>query len=140
MREFGSKSAAYMKAGINAATWDRIEEGLTAREDRLIAAVKTLWPMTGGDWQKIPSAPEPLGMPVFSGTYDDPEYLGHIETWVMELQERIVRLEEVVGGAFPIRGLKDPYAGRPLPEDLAAATGDREQPFESQEQDGEGEA
>lgn len=96
-QEFGSKSAAYQQAGVNAATWDRIEAGLPVREDRLIAAVKLLWPVTGGDWSRIPKVTEPLDMPVFPGNYDDPDYLGKVETWVMELQERIEVLEGTVG-------------------------------------------
>ena len=53
MRQFGSKSAAYQTAGLNSATWDRIEAGQVVRDDRLIAAVRTLWPSSGGDWRKI---------------------------------------------------------------------------------------
>lgn len=50
---FGTKSAAYNGAGINSTTWDRIEQGLPVRDDRLSAAVKLLWPSTDGDWQLI---------------------------------------------------------------------------------------
>lgn len=57
VRQFGAKSAAYNAAGLNAATWDRIESGARVRDDRLIAAVKVLWPSSGGDWQKIASEP-----------------------------------------------------------------------------------
>src|SRR5690625_6365262 len=42
MRQYASKSAAYRQAGLNAATWDRLEQGERVREDRLIAALKLL--------------------------------------------------------------------------------------------------
>lgn len=52
MRQYGSKSDAYRAAGINAATWDRIEAGETVRPDRLAAAVRLLWPESEGDWRR----------------------------------------------------------------------------------------
>jgi hypothetical protein len=52
---FGSKSAAYRAAILNSGTWDRIEEGLPVRGDRLAAAVKLLWPESRGDWRNIPA-------------------------------------------------------------------------------------
>lgn len=105
MREFGSKSAAYSKAGVNSATWDRIEAGDQVRDDRLIAAVKLLWPITGGNWEKIPRDDEyQVTGPVFGGTYEDPEYIRNVEQWVMELQGRIERLEQTVGDLLPTEG------------------------------------
>jgi hypothetical protein len=56
---FGSKSAAYRAAVLNSGTWDRIEEGLPVRGDRLAAAVKLLWPSSRGDWRNIPGEAEP---------------------------------------------------------------------------------
>jgi hypothetical protein len=47
--QYGTKSAAYKEASVNAATWDRAEAGETVREDRLQAVVRLLWPATGGD-------------------------------------------------------------------------------------------
>src|SRR5690606_2071658 len=58
MRQYASKSAAYRQAGLNAATWDRLEQGERVREDRLIAALKLLWPHSGGDWRQIDTAPD----------------------------------------------------------------------------------
>ena len=52
---YGSKSAAYRAADVNSGTWDRIEEGLPVRGDRLAAAVKLLWPASRGDWHNIPA-------------------------------------------------------------------------------------
>lgn len=89
---YGTKSDAYRAAGLNSATWDRIEQGLGVRDDRLAAVVRTLWPSTGGDWRAIPSGEE--SAPVFGGSYDDPGYLAHVEGWVRELQERVEQLEE----------------------------------------------
>lgn len=53
IRQYGTKSAAYKAADVNAATWDRAEQGLSIREDRLIAIVRTLWPDTGGDYRSV---------------------------------------------------------------------------------------
>ncbi|MGZ4519140.1 MAG: hypothetical protein ACXVXP_08400 [Mycobacteriaceae bacterium] len=58
---FGSKSAAYRAAVLNSGTWDRIEEGLPVRGDRLAAAVKLLWPESRGDWRNIPSEGDEAG-------------------------------------------------------------------------------
>ena len=58
IRQFGAKSAAYKAAGVNSATWDRIEAGERVRPDRLIAAVRALWPSSGGDWTRIGESPE----------------------------------------------------------------------------------
>ena len=52
-QRYGTKSAAYQAAGVNATTWSHIEDGIRVREDRLVAAVRTLWPSSGGDWHKI---------------------------------------------------------------------------------------
>jgi hypothetical protein len=60
--KYGTKRAAYSDAAVNPTTWDRIEQGLPVREDRLRAAVKLLWPETEGDWRRIPAPstqPEP---------------------------------------------------------------------------------
>lgn len=56
-RLFPTKRAAYNTAGLNAATWDRIEAGKVVREDRLAAALRTLWPQTGGDPQRLLDSP-----------------------------------------------------------------------------------
>lgn len=50
--QYGTKSAAYKEASVNAATWDRAEAGESVREDRLQAIVRLLWPSTGGDAEK----------------------------------------------------------------------------------------
>lgn len=53
IRRFGSKADAYRAAGLNSATWDRIEAAAPVREDRLIAALKTLFPASDGDWRRV---------------------------------------------------------------------------------------
>ena len=53
IRRFGSKADAYRSAGLNSATWDRIEAGAPVREDRLVAALKTLFPDSEGDWRNV---------------------------------------------------------------------------------------
>jgi|SRR5665647_574835 len=55
-RRYRTKSAAYRAAEVNAATWSHIEAGVLVREDRLAAAVHTLWPSSGGDWRKVGTA------------------------------------------------------------------------------------
>lgn len=54
---YGTKVAAYTEAKVNAATWDRAEAGESIREDRLTAIIKTLWPRSEGDPEKISGAP-----------------------------------------------------------------------------------
>lgn len=63
LAQFGSKSAAYRQAGVSPATWDRAEEGLSVRQDRLAAIVRTLWPHTSGDWTRIDDEPVPHAGP-----------------------------------------------------------------------------
>lgn len=128
MNQYGSKSAAYGKASINAATWDRIEEGMPVREDRLIAAVKLLWPLTGGNWRKIPAPSFEATGPVFSGSYDDPQYIAHLEGWIMELQDRVEGLEAAIGRMLPNQpneeggAFADPLEGESVADyDLAAS-------------------
>lgn len=101
--KFGTKSAAYRQAGLNAATWDRIEAGDSVREDRLVAALKLLWPESGGDWHKAVDEMDSqiarlvqARYPVFGGSWEDPDYLGHVEEWIEELQGRIEVLEAAV--------------------------------------------
>lgn len=93
---FGTKSEAYKAAGLNAATWDRIEKGEVVREDRLIAAVRTLWPNSGGDWTGINIDRGDGVTPVFSGSYEDPGYLENIEKWIFEIVTRVEALEGYV--------------------------------------------
>lgn len=101
--KFGTKSAAYRKAGLNAATWDRVELGESVRDDRLAAAIQLLWPESGGDWRRVlADMDERMAnlsksrYPLFSGSWDDPDYLGSVEEWIEELQGRIEVLEAAV--------------------------------------------
>ena len=91
IRQYGTKSAAYQAARINSSTWDHIERGDSVREDRLTAAVKLLWPASGGDWRKTEAVD--VSGPAFGGTYDDPDYMGKVEQWIKELEARIEALE-----------------------------------------------
>lgn len=93
LARYGTKSDAYKAAGLNAATWDRIESGLSVRADRLAAALRLLWPETGGDWRRVPGN-DVVESPVFGSSYDEPNYLQNIEQWVMELQGRIEAIEQ----------------------------------------------
>lgn len=102
-RQFGTQSAAYRQARLNAATWKRIETGQSVRGDRLSAAVKLLWPATGGDWRRVSAAaPDhaPEG-PVFGGSYSDPDYLSHIERWLTELDARVAAIERAATKETP---------------------------------------
>lgn len=58
---YGSKSAAYTRAGVNAATWDRIESGQPVREDRPVAAINLLWPEADGNWVNVLHPPSAFG-------------------------------------------------------------------------------
>lgn len=90
--QYGTKSAAYKEASVNAATWDRAEEGQTVREDKLIAIVRLLWPSTGGDAEKALakasnewSAWEDRDTPMGFGETDN----DRITSWAAEHFERI---------------------------------------------------
>lgn len=53
IRRHGTRIAAYVAAGVNAATWSKLEEGTPVYERSLIAVIKHLWPETGGDWTRM---------------------------------------------------------------------------------------
>lgn len=88
--QFGTKSAAYIAAGLNSATWDRIEQGLAVRDDRLVAALKTLWPESRGDWRQVldPNAVS------FEGTFDDLLRLPELNAWMASVDAALRRLAE----------------------------------------------
>ena len=109
-RRFGTKLAAYQAAGVNAATWDRIEEGQPVRPDRLILAVKTLWPDTGGDWRQV----------ISEGPGGDEE---------IALEQRVEALEKQVAALTDqIKDLSE------VPLILAASTGRVDEEVESWEE------
>lgn len=120
---FGTKSNAYRQAGLNAATWDRIETGSAVRDDRLAAALKLLWPDSGGDWRKAIAEMDDRTArivepryPIFGGSWADPEYLANIEEWIEEMQGRIEVLEAAV-----LKGEDD--ADSSAPKNRAPASG-----------------
>lgn len=53
IQRYGTRIAAYAAAGINSATWTKVEQGQPVSERSLIAVVKHLWPETGGDWRRL---------------------------------------------------------------------------------------
>jgi hypothetical protein len=55
----GNRKAAYTAAGVNSATWTRVEEGLPLKERSCVAIIATLWPETHGDWRRMTP---PLGL------------------------------------------------------------------------------
>lgn len=82
VRQYGTRSGAYRAAGLNPTTWQRIEDGEPVRPDRLAAAVRTLWPESGGDWRRVSASTDrPLA------DYEDRAILGEIEA---RLDERKV--------------------------------------------------
>ncbi|CEG89023.1 Protein of unknown function [Propionibacterium freudenreichii] len=97
MEAFGTKRSAYVASGLNAATWDRLEEGLPIRDDRLIAAVKALWPSSGGDWKKIADDKRPdYYVSILGAGYRDSDFSQRADEWISEADERIGMLEERV--------------------------------------------
>lgn len=74
-RRFGTKRAAYIKAEVNAATWDKVEAGGPVRGDRLRLIVRALWPETDGDWTQLremrPDAAWPSEQLEVAADYDD---------------------------------------------------------------------
>lgn len=96
-REYGTKLGAYRAAELNSATWDRIEEGLPVREDRLAQAVRTLWPGSNGDWRKVGGVIKNESDSVFGSIWgdvrEDPDYPVKVENWIAELQDRMEALE-----------------------------------------------
>lgn len=53
INQFGTQAAAYRAAGVNSMTWARLEAGAPVREDRMAAALKLLFPDSGGDWRMV---------------------------------------------------------------------------------------
>lgn len=49
----GSKRAAYTAAGVNSATWARVEAGESVKPHTLVKIVGALFPRTEGDWRKL---------------------------------------------------------------------------------------
>lgn len=99
--EFGAKSSAYRAAGLNAATWDRLEAGQGVRDDRLIAALKTLWPDSAGDWRAV------LGEPAQAGA----DALQRIAALERRMEDVERQLRKVMGDAqqpAPIDQTKTP--------------------------------
>lgn len=87
-RFLGSRKAAYTAAGVNAATWSRAENAETIKEASLVAIVSALWPESGGDWKKIPSAGPGAAGPA---TYAD---LGAPGANPRVLRDRVDAIEE----------------------------------------------
>lgn len=90
--QYGTKSAAYKEASVNAATWDKAEAGESVREDRLTAIVRLLWPSTGGD----PAQALALSTNQWADWADSDSPLVHGETdsdrlsaWISDHFERI---------------------------------------------------
>lgn len=117
--QFATKSAAYRAARLNAATWDRIESGLPVREDRLIAAIRTLWPPSGGDWRRIgpqlqqydgpqperrPYVPPTLGEQLRQSIHNPREL--EFDYWVQVVNLRLDILDQMTGAA-PRPGLEE---------------------------------
>lgn len=49
----GNRRRAYTDAKVNAATWTKVEKGESIAERSYVAIIKTLWPETHGDWQRL---------------------------------------------------------------------------------------
>jgi len=92
---YETKFAAYTDAGVNSATWDRIEKGLSVKEHSLVRVIKTLWPPTGGDWSEVPRVRFAPGVIFTSEGEGVPEkYRSAVEATLMELIERVELLEK----------------------------------------------
>ena len=111
-RRFATKSSAYKAADVNPATWTRIESGQVVREDRLIAAVKTLWPHSGGDWRRIgpevnqydgPPAAQPMSPSesraevIRRSVQGDPAEHPEFDEWMAAVDLRLQVLERISG-------------------------------------------
>lgn len=53
LRFKGSRKAAYTAAGVNPATWTRVESGEPIKEASLAKIVANLFPSTRGDWRAL---------------------------------------------------------------------------------------
>ena len=85
--QFATKKDAYTAAGLNAATWARIEDGLTVRDDRLVAALKLLWPGASGDWRRVlaDDTTPPQGLTIAA-----------VDSWSAAVDRRLDELERQV--------------------------------------------
>ncbi len=91
---YATKSAAYLAAGINPQTWDRIEAGLSVKERTLRAAITTLWPGAAGDWARV------LDVASVGGEQDvDYREPVSIDDRILELQKRLESLERQFYGS-----------------------------------------
>ena len=118
MERYETKLAAYQDAGINSATWDRIENGQSVKSHTLTSVIKKLWPSAGGDWRNVPGLFDAGGDSIVGGLFDEvTEYDLKIERWVLELQERIELLEKHVyrkeGGSGGDTASNTPAGGSP---------------------------
>lgn len=78
----GNRKAAYTDAGVNSATWARVEEGLPIKERSCVAIIATLWPETHGDWRRLNP---PLGL--------DADVIAEVQASNMnpEIKEEVLR-------------------------------------------------
>lgn len=80
----GSKKAAYTAAGVNAATWDRVEAGLPVKDYTLGKVLAGLWPEASGDWSAVP--------PAASTSAREPGSYADLERRVAELERLVAAL------------------------------------------------
>jgi hypothetical protein len=113
---FGTKRAAYSKAEVNAATWDKAEAGESVRGDLLRKIVRALWPDTDGDWTRlvatdpsrsagVPAEPDRDGL----GAYSD-------QTLLAEIADRLARRREP-----EVRAVRATRISTPTPSERGGA-------------------
>lgn len=95
--EYGNnKKAAYTKAQVNAATFQRALDGLPLRSDRLAGVVRNLWPESDGDWRKIPERGVPAVKEVWSHSVANGPWSAEVDSAMADVDARFIDLESRV--------------------------------------------
>lgn len=101
IQKFRTVKAAKDAAGVNTATWNRVESRERVRDDSVAAIVECLWPDTGGDYRQV------LGrVPVSQRLQVLHDYVAELQHELHELQSEIYMLREQGGDPRRIDNLE----------------------------------
>lgn len=106
-RVYDRKKDAYNAADVHPDTWNKVEDGLSVSDISMRKVVRTLWPETDGEWQKIPLEDAPALEPAA-----ETDRLAHLEAAVAELTHRVEALE-ITRAAAPVMAESRDLPGHP---------------------------